>query len=193
MIDDLKPYPAMKDSGVPWLGELPAGWEVRRNGRLFVQRNETGFPDLPILRGLAENRRPRARLRELGEETGDGRSRKVQARCKRRHRVQHDADVAGRRGVVAHRRLGQSGVRSCAAPSGNRLWLLRIPLPNRQLHGRNRQLLARDREATAIVSTGNSSSRSRRRTLRPANKPPSSASSTTRTGGSGATSAPSRS
>ena len=30
MIADLKPYPAMKDSGVEWLGEMPAHWEVRR-------------------------------------------------------------------------------------------------------------------------------------------------------------------
>ena len=49
MIADLKPYPAMKDSGVEWLGEVPEHWEVRRNGRLFVQRKETGFADLPIL------------------------------------------------------------------------------------------------------------------------------------------------
>jgi len=49
MIADLKPYPAMKDSGVEWLGEVPEHWEVRRNGRLFGQRNETGYPDLPVL------------------------------------------------------------------------------------------------------------------------------------------------
>ncbi len=30
MIADLKPYPAMKSSGVPWLGEVPEHWEVRR-------------------------------------------------------------------------------------------------------------------------------------------------------------------
>ncbi len=30
MIDGLKPYPAMKDSGVPWLGEVPEHWEVSR-------------------------------------------------------------------------------------------------------------------------------------------------------------------
>ena len=30
MIHDLKPYPAYKDSGVPWLGEVPENWEVRR-------------------------------------------------------------------------------------------------------------------------------------------------------------------
>jgi type I restriction enzyme S subunit len=29
MIDGLKPYPAYKDSGVPWLGQVPAHWEVR--------------------------------------------------------------------------------------------------------------------------------------------------------------------
>jgi len=29
MITNLKPYPAYKDSGVPWLGEVPAHWEVR--------------------------------------------------------------------------------------------------------------------------------------------------------------------
>ena len=30
MIAGFKPYPAMKDSGVKWLGEVPAHWEVRR-------------------------------------------------------------------------------------------------------------------------------------------------------------------
>ena len=30
MIAGLHPYPAMKDSGVPWLGEVPEYWEVRR-------------------------------------------------------------------------------------------------------------------------------------------------------------------
>lgn len=45
----LSPYPEYKDLGLPWLGRIPAHWEVRRNGRLFSQRNETGFPDLPIL------------------------------------------------------------------------------------------------------------------------------------------------
>ena len=44
-----QPYPAYKPSGVEWLGKVPEHWDVRRNGRLFVQRNETGFPELPIL------------------------------------------------------------------------------------------------------------------------------------------------
>ena len=39
MSANLKPYPAMKDSGVPWLGEVPTYWEVwhlrLRNGPKF--------------------------------------------------------------------------------------------------------------------------------------------------------------
>ncbi|MFH0350415.1 MAG: hypothetical protein ACHBMF_00545, partial [Chromatiales bacterium] len=41
MIDGLKPYPAMKDSGVPWLGDVPAHWEVPRLGALVRERGET--------------------------------------------------------------------------------------------------------------------------------------------------------
>jgi len=32
----LRRYPAYKDSGVPWLGEIPAHWEVKRN-KLFLR------------------------------------------------------------------------------------------------------------------------------------------------------------
>ena len=45
----IKPYSAYRDSRLPWLGEVPEHWDVRRNGRLFAQRNETGFDELPIL------------------------------------------------------------------------------------------------------------------------------------------------
>ena len=45
----LAPYPEYKDSGQPFLGKIPAHWELFRNGRLFSQRNETGFGELPIL------------------------------------------------------------------------------------------------------------------------------------------------
>lgn len=49
MIDGLRPYSETKPSGLPWLGDVPAHWDVRRNGRLFGSRRETGFPDLPVL------------------------------------------------------------------------------------------------------------------------------------------------
>jgi type I restriction enzyme S subunit len=40
MITDLKPYSAMKDSGVEWLGDVPEHWEVRR-----VKSNVTNVVD----------------------------------------------------------------------------------------------------------------------------------------------------
>jgi type I restriction enzyme, S subunit len=45
----LRPYLDYREAGLPWLGTIPAHWDVRRNGRLFAQRRETGYPDLPIL------------------------------------------------------------------------------------------------------------------------------------------------
>jgi len=40
MIYGLNPYPAMKDSGVPWLGEVPEHWEVKPLGALLRERGE---------------------------------------------------------------------------------------------------------------------------------------------------------
>ncbi|KJS02699.1 MAG: hypothetical protein VR65_04480 [Desulfobulbaceae bacterium BRH_c16a] len=45
----LAAYPEYKDSGQPFLGKIPAHWDLFRNGSLFSQRNETGFGELPIL------------------------------------------------------------------------------------------------------------------------------------------------
>ena len=53
----------LKPSDVAWLGEIPEHWEVRRNGRLFVQRNQTGFGELPI---LEVSLRTGVRIREFG-------------------------------------------------------------------------------------------------------------------------------
>jgi type I restriction enzyme S subunit len=39
----------VKDSGLEWMRKIPANWSVRRNGFLFHDRDERGFPDLPIL------------------------------------------------------------------------------------------------------------------------------------------------
>ena len=44
-----QPHPAYKDSGVEWLPEVPTHWSMRRNVRLFTERHETGFGDLPVL------------------------------------------------------------------------------------------------------------------------------------------------
>ncbi|MGE3541760.1 MAG: hypothetical protein AB7N91_30585 [Candidatus Tectimicrobiota bacterium] len=39
MIANPKPYAEMKDSGVPWLGEIPVHWEVRRFKYLLCEVN----------------------------------------------------------------------------------------------------------------------------------------------------------
>jgi type I restriction enzyme, S subunit len=64
MIEGLRPYPDVRPTELPWLGDIPSHWEVRRNGCLFAPRRETGFPELPILevsigRGV--------RVRDLGD------------------------------------------------------------------------------------------------------------------------------
>ena len=40
IICGLKPYPAYKDSGVPWLGEVPEHWQVRRIKTLFRETDD---------------------------------------------------------------------------------------------------------------------------------------------------------
>ena len=63
MIEDLKPYTETRDSGLPWLGVIPAHWEIKRNGSLFQQRNAAGEPDWPI---LEVSLRTGVRIREFG-------------------------------------------------------------------------------------------------------------------------------
>jgi type I restriction enzyme S subunit len=61
-----QPYPVYRDSGLPWLGNVPDHWDIRRNGRLFAQRNETGHGKLPI---LEVSLRTGVRVREIGNGT----------------------------------------------------------------------------------------------------------------------------
>jgi len=35
-----RPYPAYRDSGVEWIGEIPEGWEIVRSKALFSHRNQ---------------------------------------------------------------------------------------------------------------------------------------------------------
>ena len=46
---DLTPYPAMKDSGVPWLGEVPKHWKVLPNRALFAEVKERDHPEEQML------------------------------------------------------------------------------------------------------------------------------------------------
>lgn len=49
MIDGLKPYPKMKDSGAPWLGEVPEHWKVLPNRVVFTEVKERDWPDADML------------------------------------------------------------------------------------------------------------------------------------------------
>lgn len=40
---------SLRDSGIPWVGQIPAQWESRRIAQLFRERDERGEPDLPLL------------------------------------------------------------------------------------------------------------------------------------------------
>ena len=49
MMDGLKPYPSYKASGLPWLGETPAHWDVKRAKYFFREaddRSTTGKEEL---------------------------------------------------------------------------------------------------------------------------------------------------
>lgn len=39
----------MRPTGIDWLGDIPAHWEVRRLATLFVEKDERNEPDLPLL------------------------------------------------------------------------------------------------------------------------------------------------
>lgn len=49
MIAGLKPYPKMKDSGVPWLGDVPEHWEVLPNRAIFAEVRDRGYPEEQML------------------------------------------------------------------------------------------------------------------------------------------------
>jgi len=56
MTTDLHPYPAYKDSGVPWLGEVPEHWKTYRLDRLFDLRKESPQPGDPRVTGYLDGR-----------------------------------------------------------------------------------------------------------------------------------------
>src|SRR3990172_1590129 len=45
----LKPYPEYKGSGVPWLGQVPKHWGLRRMKTILRERSEKGYPNEPLL------------------------------------------------------------------------------------------------------------------------------------------------
>ena len=57
----------MKDSGVPWIGEMPKGWTVSRVKHAFIRKNEKAHQDNPVVLSLA---RSGVRVRDLTRNEG---------------------------------------------------------------------------------------------------------------------------
>ncbi|MCK0538084.1 restriction endonuclease subunit S [Alcanivorax quisquiliarum] len=75
----LDPTVPMKDSGVEWLGEVPAHWEVVRLGALYSEAADKGLPGLPVLQvsihhGVSD--------KELTEEESDRKITRIEDREK---------------------------------------------------------------------------------------------------------------
>ena len=49
MIDELKPYPEYKDSGLPWLGRVPKHWDCLPHRAIFEEIKEQGHENEPLL------------------------------------------------------------------------------------------------------------------------------------------------
>lgn len=60
----LNPDAPMKDSGVDWIGEIPAHWDVLRNAALFDESKKSGTADLPVLSVSIHNGVSRSELSE---------------------------------------------------------------------------------------------------------------------------------
>ena len=54
MIGGLKPYPEYKESGVLWLGRVPAHWDIRKLRSLVKPRKQRNRTDLPLLSVVRE-------------------------------------------------------------------------------------------------------------------------------------------
>lgn len=55
MIADMKPYPAMKDSEINWLGEVPRHWDIKPNRALFNEIKDKNHPDEQMLSVTIKN------------------------------------------------------------------------------------------------------------------------------------------
>lgn len=74
MLDSLKPYPKMKDSGVPWLGEVPEHWAVRRLKYVLRERDVRSSTGTEQLLRVSQFTGVTERRRTDGDEAPDTRA-----------------------------------------------------------------------------------------------------------------------
>ncbi len=85
----------MKDSDIPWIGQIPAHWEIKRLGTLYTQRNEkVSDKDFPPLSVTMKGILPQL---ETAAKTNDGDNRKLV--CKGDFAINSRSDRRGACGV----------------------------------------------------------------------------------------------
>jgi type I restriction enzyme S subunit len=72
MIEDLKPYSQYKNSGLPWLGHVPAHWEIARGRQLFeIRKRIAGTLGYPVLSVTQQGLRVKDVLKGEGQISQD--------------------------------------------------------------------------------------------------------------------------
>ena len=84
MIANLQPYPEYKESGLPWLGKLPAHWDIRRAKWRFASRwTQIERDRAPTDRHLSSSYRWQLTLRKTADCNGSSRTRFDESSYKR--------------------------------------------------------------------------------------------------------------
>ena len=197
MIAELRPYPDMKDSGVPWLGEVPAHWEVLPNRATFSDVKDREHPQEQMLSVTIGG--GVVRQKELLE---DGSKKDSSRLDKTAYKLVERGDIAYNKMRAWQGAIGVSAHRGIVSPA------YVVQRPRNGAHSRYLHHLLRTPAFAEEAERWSYGITSDMWSLRPEhfkddrmhgpsrrfpNKPLSFASSTTPTGVSGATSAPSRS
>jgi type I restriction enzyme S subunit len=141
----LDPAAPLRDSRIPWLGEIPTQWGTRKLAWLFRERDERGEPELPLLEvsinyGVV--------LREFSDERIESTAADFNT-----YKVARRDDVVFNKmrmwlGGGRHRARGRSREPRLRRSSADRVALpnLREPaVPDRGIQRRMREALPRDR------------------------------------------------
>ena len=112
MNNPLKPYPAYKPSRVPWLGAVPAHWEVVPNRAIFAEVNEQNCPGEQMLSVTITN--GVIRQQELLEDT----SKKDSSRLDRAaYKLVQPGDIAYNKMRAWQGAIGVSKYRGIVSPA----------------------------------------------------------------------------
>ena len=57
----------LKDSGIEWIGKIPAGWSVKRVKHIFIRKNEKAMQENPVVLSLA---RDGVKVRDISNNEG---------------------------------------------------------------------------------------------------------------------------